>query len=140
VAPRTLRILAAAVDLSIIVCAIALFLAAITFGGVEIGFHDRSAAIVYGLVAGLTLGFYKALFVIANSDTPGVRCLRMRVVNFDGRAPTLRQRVFRMAGGCLSVVAATLGLLWALVDEESLSWHDHISRTFPTAYNPDEQD
>ena len=24
------------------------------------------------------------------------------------------------------------GLIWALVDEESLTWHDHISKTFPT--------
>jgi len=24
------------------------------------------------------------------------------------------------------------GLLWSLADEESLAWHDHISRTFPT--------
>jgi hypothetical protein len=23
-------------------------------------------------------------------------------------------------------------LVWALVDEESLTWHDHISKTFPT--------
>jgi hypothetical protein len=22
--------------------------------------------------------------------------------------------------------------VWALVDEESLTWHDHISKTFPT--------
>ena len=25
-----------------------------------------------------------------------------------------------------------LGLVWALVDEENLTWHDHISKTFPT--------
>jgi len=23
-------------------------------------------------------------------------------------------------------------LVWALVDEENLTWHDHISKTFPT--------
>jgi hypothetical protein len=27
-----------------------------------------------------------------------------------------------------------LGLLWALVDEETLSWHDHSSKTFLTSY------
>jgi hypothetical protein len=25
-----------------------------------------------------------------------------------------------------------MGLIWALVDEDSLTWHDHISSTFPT--------
>jgi hypothetical protein len=29
-------------------------------------------------------------------------------------------------------VSTIIGLLWSLVDEESLTWQDHISRTFPT--------
>jgi hypothetical protein len=36
-----------------------------------------------------------------------------------------------MLGSCLSVCTA-VGLLWLLVDEESLAWQDHISGTFPT--------
>ena len=28
--------------------------------------------------------------------------------------------------------SAGLGLLWSLADEESLTWHDHMSKTFPT--------
>ena len=36
----------------------------------------------------------------------------------------------RVYMGC--VLPAGLGLLWALVDEESLTWQDHISHTFPT--------
>jgi len=27
----------------------------------------------------------------------------------------------------LSMASAGLGLVWALVDEENLTWHDHIS-------------
>jgi hypothetical protein len=38
----------------------------------------------------------------------------------------------RQLAGLLSVVSAGLGLVWALVDEENLTWHDHISKTFPT--------
>jgi hypothetical protein len=30
------------------------------------------------------------------------------------------------------LLAAGTGLIWALVDEDSLTWHDHISGTFPT--------
>ncbi len=39
---------------------------------------------------------------------------------------TARPRAF------LSLMAGGIGLLWGLVDEETLTWHDHISKTFPT--------
>ena len=41
-------------------------------------------------------------------------------------------RIVRQFAGILSLASAGVGLLWALVDEESLTWHDHISKTFPT--------
>ena len=40
--------------------------------------------------------------------------------------------MWRMAGGLLSVISVGLGLLWAVFDEDRLTWHDHVSRTFPT--------
>jgi uncharacterized RDD family membrane protein YckC len=58
----------------------------------------------------------------------------LRLLNFDGRPPTREQRMLRLGASFLSVLSAGLGLLWALVDEESLTWHDHISQTFPTPY------
>lgn len=133
VAPLVLRALAAALDASMVLCALGLLLATLTFGGVEVVIKDRTSMIVFGIAAGSVGLLYKVLFVIANGDTVGVRALRMRVVNFDGRRPTTRQRLYRFAAGWLSVLAAMLGLLWALVDEESLTWHDHVSKTFPTA-------
>jgi hypothetical protein len=39
-----------------------------------------------------------------------------------------------MFGSFLSYTVGGLGLVWALVDEEQLAWHDHISKTFPTPY------
>jgi hypothetical protein len=38
----------------------------------------------------------------------------------------------RQLASVLSLISAGLGLVWALVDEENLTWHDHISKTFPT--------
>ncbi len=133
VAPLSLRIVAAAIDLSFVLCAVGVFLFAVAMAGVDVVVPNREVVLVYGGAVMLLAAFYKALFVLANGDTPGVRSVRMRVVNFDGRPPSMEQRAFRYLGGALSVLAATLGLLWALVDEESLTWHDHISRTFPTA-------
>jgi hypothetical protein len=43
----------------------------------------------------------------------------------------------RALSACLSFCAGGIGLLWALVDEEKLTWHDHISKTFPTLQESD---
>jgi len=59
---------------------------------------------------------------------------RLKLVNFDGQPPDLRQRLCRSGFALLSMAAGAVGLIWALVDEEALTWHDHISRTFPTPY------
>ncbi|HBY64057.1 MAG TPA: hypothetical protein DEH78_29900, partial [Solibacterales bacterium] len=136
VAPALLRVTAAAIDAAIVVLAFALFLAAIHFGGGEWLPADRFTLLSYAGAVGLIGIFYKFLFATSNVDTPGTRWTQMRVVHFDGQAPTREQRLRRLAGGVLSVAACGLGLLWALVDEEGLTWHDHIAKTFPTAVPP----
>lgn len=133
VAPLVLRALAAAVDTAIIACALGVLLGTMIAAGVDIVLRDKAVAGYYGAAACLVVLLYKGFFLLANADSIGVRALRMRVVNFDGHKPTAQQRLLRFGGGCISVLAATLGLLWSLVDEESLTWHDHISKTFPTA-------
>ena len=55
--------------------------------------------------------------------------LGLRVVNFDGYPADARQRLVRFVCACLSTLAG-LGLLWALFDEEKLTWYDHMSKTF----------
>ena len=59
-----------------------------------------------------------------------MRWSSVKVLNFDGQRPTREQRLTRLFAGALSFLAAGLGLVWALADEESLTWHDHISKTF----------
>ena len=82
-------------------------------------------------VFGLFLAFgYKMMFALAETDSPGTRWTHLKILNFDGVEPTRGERLARLAGGVLSTSAAALGLIWALVDEETLSWHDHISKTF----------
>jgi hypothetical protein len=55
------------------------------------------------------------------------------VLDFDGRPPSRKQRLLRIAAGLLSVLPAGIGFLWALMDEEHLTFHDHISQTFTAA-------
>ena len=56
----------------------------------------------------------------------------MKLINFDGSPIDRRERGIRFAAAWLSLCSAGLGLLWSLADEESLTWHDHMSKTFPT--------
>lgn len=76
--------------------------------------------------------FYKLLWTFAGRDTPGTRCAGLRLVDFDGNLPSQQRRYQRLFGSIISLLAIGIGLIWALVDEDGLTWHDHISGTFPT--------
>jgi uncharacterized RDD family membrane protein YckC len=86
----------------------------------------------YILAAATMVLLYYLCWCLARRDTPGMRCFHLRLLNFDGYPPSPRQRTIRLLAACLSILALGLGLLWALVDQEYLTWHDHISRTHPT--------
>jgi uncharacterized RDD family membrane protein YckC len=133
VAAVTHRVMAAAVDLSIIAIALAFFIGIVQLMCGQFMLTKETIPLFVGiaLVFGL---LYKVLWAIADGDSPGMRYTHLRLVNFDGRRPDREQRLGRIASGGLSFSAAGLGVVWALVDEESLTWHDHISKTFPTPY------
>ncbi len=127
------RALAAALDAAVIVLAMTVFLVTFSIGGGEIVFDRQTIPLFIGIATVLGL-FYHFLFCLSGGDSPGMRWTQLRMLNFDGQPPDREQRSFRLAASCLSVVAAGLGIVWALVDEESLTWHDHMSKTFPSPY------
>ena len=125
------RLMAAGADASMIAIAVASFLMIFYLSGGPIVF-SKPSLLLFGAVIGVVAIFYRLLFCLGNGDTPGMQFAGLRLVNFDGRLPGRRQRLMRLAVSLLSVVSAGLGLVWALVDEENLTWHDHISKTFPS--------
>lgn len=125
------RMIAAAFDMSMVLIAVGLFLGVFFLAG-GIPMLSRQNAPFLISVAVLLGIFYRFLFVLGNGETPGMRFAGLRTVNFDGRSPDRDQRAFRQVSSLLSFLSAGLGLVWALVDEENLTWHDHISKTFPT--------
>jgi uncharacterized RDD family membrane protein YckC len=130
-ATRTARVLALALDLGVILAAIGLYLAVVKLW---VGFipAGRPGLIVLAVAAGTIAVAFKALCVLGNGDSPGQHWMGLRVTAFDGRKPTRRQRVRRaLAGFLVSFGGMGVGLAWALVDEEALTFHDLISRTFP---------
>jgi uncharacterized RDD family membrane protein YckC len=73
---------------------------------------------------------YKLLFFTLARATPGMKYARLALCTFEGGAPTRAQRYARLAALLLSVLPVGLGFAWAIFDDEHLTWHDRISRTY----------
>ncbi len=125
------RCLALALDIGVILAALGLYVAVekAWLGFIPMG---RAGLIALGVAAGTIAVAFKALCVWCNGDTPGQHWMGLRVTSFNGRKPTRNQRARRaLAGFLVSFAGMGLGLAWALVEEEALTFHDLISRTFP---------
>jgi len=130
------RAFAAAIDGSMILIAFGLFLTTFhLLGGVLV--LDKLMVSMLAAAAALIGGFYGFVCVWGTGQTPGMRATGLTLIHFDGYPPDSVSRWMRYLGACLSWCACGLGILWALVDEESLAWHDHISKTFPTFSRPE---
>jgi len=73
---------------------------------------------------------YFALFTVFGGTTPGMMLRGLHVVSFTGETPTPRQMLWRSAGYMLSAGTFFMGFLWALWDEDALTWHDRLSHTY----------
>ncbi len=131
VAKRIHRCLAGAVDAATIVIGYGLFLLIASLMGASFGTGKILPAVLVGML-GIFGVFYGAVCLIMRHDTPGMNLLHLQLVTFDGHPVDARDRAIRFMTSIVSIGAAGLGLIWALADEETLTWHDHISKTFPT--------
>jgi uncharacterized RDD family membrane protein YckC len=73
---------------------------------------------------------YLALFFTLARATPGMRYAQLRLCTFDGQVPTRAQRITRLMAMLLSVLPVGLGLAWAIFDDDHMTWHDRLSRTY----------
>lgn len=129
-APLELRCMAALIDFALIlalVCAGAAGIAghlphALTMRTAEIG--GLAAMILTGLL-------YHAFFLMATSSTPGMMYAGIGLCTFDDEYPTRIQLRGRLGALLVSLLPVGLGMAWAIFDEDHLSWHDRISRTYP---------
>ncbi len=127
------RAVASALDWSMVLLGYGLFLLGYNLLGGQFDL-TKSNVTAFGAMF-LLIGFtYGLLFAWAGAETPGMRWTQLRLTTFDGFPPDRRQRLVRFGAAGLSR-CTQLGLLWSLADEESLAWHDHISRTFPTPHD-----
>jgi uncharacterized RDD family membrane protein YckC len=131
VATPTHRFVAAAIDGAFIVFGFGLLVTLYEVLGGRFGAGKMFWACL-SAVFGLVSLFYGLIWVIAGRETAGMRLTDLQLITFDGFEVDARTRALRFASVWLSFCSGGLGLLWAVADEENLTWHDHISKTFPT--------
>ncbi len=126
------RAVASAIDTGVILIAVSAFGAIFALAGGRVVWDTVTVALLAASVV-LVGVFYGLVWALAGGETLGRQKTGLRIVNLDGLPVDWRQRLGRLACATVSVFAAGVGLLWSLLDEESLAWHDHMSRSFPTA-------
>jgi len=75
---------------------------------------------------------YFGLFTVFGGSTPGMMLSGLQVASVTGDVPTPRQYLLRATGYILSAGTGFLGFLWVFWDEDGLTWHDRISKTYLT--------
>lgn len=81
------------------------------------------------LLTSLSVVFFFSIFWVKSGQTLGMQTWRIKLVDFEGRPPTLGKSILRCLGAFLSAVCLGLGYLWCLVDRNGRYWHDYISGT-----------
>ena len=129
VAPLEERRFAAAIDIACLLFAYGAFLALFGSLGGQFTLSKLSAA-VYAVTFAIVYLQYFALFTVFGGTTPGMMFRGLHVASFTGDPPTPRQMLLRSAGYVISAGTFFLGFFWAWWDEDTLTWHDRLSRTY----------
>jgi uncharacterized RDD family membrane protein YckC len=133
-ASPAVRLRAASVDALCTAAGVALALAPIFIYARPLVFDQWTLAWI-AAVAGAVVIAYSLIWITCGCDSIGARAMRLTLVSLDGTRPNRAARYRRLLATLISVSAAGVGVLWALFDEDHLTWHDHMSGTFPTVLN-----
>jgi uncharacterized RDD family membrane protein YckC len=129
VAPLYDRRRALFIDAACLAFAYGSFLALFGSLGGHFAVNKLSAAVCVSTFAFVYLQYF-GLFTIFGGSTPGMMLSGLQVASITGDIPTPRQYLLRAAGYMLSAGTCFLGFFWVLWDEDGLTWHDRISRTY----------
>lgn len=133
VAPFEDRLMAAVVDAALVGCAFLMFVAVFVACTPHppVGKPAMAAAVAAFLVL---MVLYQALFFTWGEATPGMRYAKIALCTFDDENPRREELQKRAGALLLSAVPLGLGFLWALFDDDRLSWHDRMTRTYQRSY------
>jgi len=143
-APISRRLLAATLDGGLVLGAFVAFTAGFALAvGAPAGSVPSIVAGQIGAAASCTaaaaaLGFlyvvYHMLFCSLTEGTPGMRYARIALCTFAEENPTRAAMRRRVAALALAACPLGLGLLWAVLDEDRLGWHDRVTGIYPREY------
>jgi uncharacterized RDD family membrane protein YckC len=120
---------AALIDVACLSFAYGAFLTLFGSLGGHFAFSKLNAAVYFFTFAFVYLQYF-GLFTIFGGTTPGMMIRGLQVATFSGEEPGLRHLLMRALGYLLSAGTLFLGFLWALWDEDALTWHDRLSKTY----------
>ena len=86
-------------------------------------------AALVGVAWTLSVAFYFVLFWSVTGQTPGLRAMRLRVVDRGGRPPSLGRASIRLVGLVLAIVPLFAGFLPILFDDRRRGLHDYLAGT-----------
>ncbi len=132
VASMSRRLLAGLVDAVVVMAAAALFAAIALKLGVPVP-RDKAGLLLAMAVPALLWAVYEYIFLLYATTTLGMQVARLQLITFDGERPRRRSRRGRALAMMMSTLSLGLGVAWALLDEDTLCWHDRITRTYLVA-------
>ena len=65
----------------------------------------------------------------SSGQTLGMQTWRIKIVNHEGGAISIKQGLIRFAAAALSWLCLGFGYWWMLWDSEKLTWHDRLSKS-----------
>jgi uncharacterized RDD family membrane protein YckC len=133
VAPMEDRLMAGIVDVALVLTAFLLFV--LVF--VACTAHPpagKPALASAGVLLVAFFALYQWLFFTYADGTPGMRYAKIALCTFDDENPTRQTMRGRVAALMLSALPLGLGFLWALFDDDRMTWHDRITRTYQRSY------
>ncbi|HZQ91372.1 MAG TPA: RDD family protein [Terriglobales bacterium] len=123
------RAYAAVIDAGIVM------IAAVVFAGIVVkitgGVPEARVTIPAALaVTTMLWALYQYLFLVHAATTPGLDLAGLEPCNFAGQPLDASARRYRALAMIIAALPAGLGFVWALLDEDTLGWHDRISRSY----------
>jgi uncharacterized RDD family membrane protein YckC len=128
-APLSIRAIAGMMDVGVALLATGLFAGTLHFVEQVTLTPEETVHVVMAAFL-LNLVFYLLCFLLFAGRTAGMSWLGLSVLNLDGEPPAAAQRRSRAFGTLLSLAALGVGFIWAAADEQGLTWHDRMSKTF----------
>ncbi len=129
VAPMAQRVFSGLIDILIVLVGAAVFVMIVLRAGVPIP-QEKGGFLLAMTVPGFFWAIYEYMFLVYAGSTPGMQMARLQLVTFNGVPARRAVRRGRAVAMALSTLALGLGVVWALLDEDTLCWHDRITRTY----------